>query len=124
LKFENQDEVINHYFSQNLNISVGKTPTVNSVSPIVLERSKDYVMTIRGSNLKSVYDVFTDSNSNIEFIGEPQWSTDATGELIQISIRIPNNSALGLYVIRLRVAGGVTPSISSPANTVNVVVPQ
>lgn len=123
-KFENQDEIVNQYFSQNLNISVGKTPTVNSVSPIILERSKDYVMTIRGSNLKSVYEVFTDSSSNIEFIGEPQWSTDATGELIQISIRIPNNSALGLYVIRLRVAGGATPSISSPANTVNVVVPQ
>jgi YD repeat-containing protein len=108
--------------------NVGALPLViNSMSPIVLEQGKTYTFTVRGTNLKDIYQLVADPVGGLNFgfdLTTPQWSTDALGEKLTATVLINANAAIGSRVIRLRVAGGITDATPTPANTITIVAPQ
>lgn len=109
----------------NMLFNVGALPTtMDSVSPIVLEQGKSYALTVRGVNLMDAFDVLFEPTVGTLFSAAPQWSTDALGEKLTISLVIDPNAAIGSRVLRLRVPGGMTTAEPLPANTITIVAPQ
>jgi YD repeat-containing protein len=108
--------------------SVGALPTaLDSMSPIVLEQGKPYTFTVRGTNLRDVYQVQAEPPEGVEFGtggAAPQWSTDSFGEKLTVKLLIHPSAAIGSRVVRLRVPGGITDSQATPANTITIVAPQ
>ena len=111
-----------------LAFSVGALPTtLDSIAPIVLEQGKTYTFTVRGSNLKDVYQIMADPQGGLNFgfdFSALQWSSDALGEKLSIRVLVDPAAAIGSRVIRLKVAGGLTDATATPANTITVVAPQ
>jgi YD repeat-containing protein len=108
--------------------NLGSLPTtIDSVAPIVLEQGKTYTFTIRGSNLRDVYQVMAEPGAGLLF-GEgglvPQFSTDTFGEKLTVQLRVEGNAPIGSRVVRLKVPGGITSADPIPANTITVVAPQ
>lgn len=108
-------------------VAVGSLPTdIYSVSPIVVEQGKTYTFTVRGANLRDVYQIQTEPTGGLNFAydGVPvQWSTDTFGEKLTVQLKVDALSAVGSRVIRLQVPGAVTSADASPANTITVVTP-
>jgi YD repeat-containing protein len=103
-----------------LSLAVGATPTVNSMTPIVMEQGKSYSLVIRGTQLQTVFEAWVDAANGVEFISAPVWSTDAYGELITVSVQVKSDSALGSRVVRLRVPGGSSTVTPLPTNTITI----
>jgi hypothetical protein len=101
-------------------LAVGAIPTVNSMSPIVMEQGKSYSLVIRGSQMQGVFEVWADAASGVEFITTPVWSSDTFGELITVNVAVKLDAALGSRVIRLRVPGGSSTATPTSANTITV----
>jgi hypothetical protein len=104
--------------------SLGSLPTMNSVSPIVLERGRTLTLTVRGGNLAGVTAASFVPGDGITVTTAPVWSQDALGELLTVSISIDGAAPLGSRVLRLHVPGGATAETSNSANTIQVVAPQ
>ena len=108
--------------------SVGALPTnFDSVSPIVLEQGKSYTFTVRGANLKDVYQIVSEPETGVNFgvgFSSPQWSTDALGEKLTVQLLIDGTAAIGSRAVRLRVPGGISSAGPTPANTITIVAPQ
>jgi len=112
---------------QAMAFNVGSLPTaIDSVSPIVLEQGKNYTFTVRGSNLKDVYEIFADPSSGLSFGGggAPTWSTDTFGEKLTVPLLIDGNAAIGSRAVRMRVPGGITSPDATQSNTITIVAPQ
>jgi YD repeat-containing protein len=112
---------------QAMTFNVGSLPvTIDSVSPIVLEQGKNYTFTVRGSNLKDVYQLFAEPSPGLSFGGggTPAWSTDAFGEKLTIPLLIDGNAAIGSRAVRMRVPGGSTSPDATQSNTITIVAPQ
>lgn len=104
---------------------VGALPTViSSVAPIVLEQGKSYTFTVRGSNLRDVYQIVADPAGGLFFEAQPQWGSDEFGEKLTVPVRVEGSAAIGVRVVRFVVPGGVTSSDPTPANSITVVTPQ
>jgi hypothetical protein len=103
-----------------LSLAVGASPTVSSMTPIVMEQSKSYTLTIRGTQLQTVFETWADAAAGVEFVSAPAWSTDNLGELITVSVRVKTDAALGSRVVRLRVPGGTSIATPLPTNTITV----
>lgn len=103
---------------------IGSLPTMNSLSPIVFERGKGVVLTVRGSDLRGVTRVGFSPDSGIRTTSDIAWSQDGLGELITVSVHVDADAHLGNRVVRLEVPGGSTPADATPSNTINVVTPQ
>jgi hypothetical protein len=108
--------------------SVGALPgSVDSMSPIVLEQGKTYTLTVRGTGLRDVYEIFAEPAAGLSIgggLGTPQWSTDTLGEKLTVPMAIAPNAAIGSRVVRLRVPGGATDAQATPNNTITIVAPQ
>ena len=103
--------------------SVGALPTqIDSVGPIVLEQGESYTFTVRGTNLKDVYQLQTDPSAGLVF-GAVQWATDQFGEKLTVPLAVGASATIGSRVVRLRVPGGLTTGNALPANTITVVAP-
>jgi len=103
-----------------MSIAVGAVPSVNSMSPIVMEQGKSYSLVIRGSQLLTVFEAWVDAANGVEFVSAPVWSTDAYGELITVSVQVKSDAALGSRVVRLRVPGGASEAAPLPTNTITM----
>ncbi|MDB5814602.1 MAG: Fibronectin type domain protein [Rhodocyclales bacterium] len=101
---------------------IGALPTMTSISPIVLERAKNYTLAIRGTKLQGVTGVSFEPAGGVMTGGAPVWTTDGLGELLSVSLRIDADAVLGDRVLRLNVPGGATSSAPTEANTVKFVV--
>jgi len=108
--------------------NVGALPgSIASVAPIVLEQGKSYSFTVRGTNLRDVYQVFADPAAGANFgvgMSAVQWSTDSLGEKLTVPLLIDSNAAIGSRTVRFRVPGGVTSPDATPSNTITIVAPQ
>lgn len=103
--------------------SVGTLPSqIDSMGPIVLEQGESYTFTVRGTNLKDVYQLQTDPVAGLVF-GPVQWGTDLFGEKLTVPLTVGPSATIGSRVVRLRVPGGLTTGNAQPANTVTVVAP-
>lgn len=107
-----------------LSLAVGALPTINSISPIVMEQGKSYSLLIRGSQLQTVFEAWLDSASGVDFVSAPVWSTDTYGELITVSVTVKSDASMGSRVIRLRVPGGASSANPLPTNTITIFAPQ
>lgn len=108
--------------------SIGALPTeIASVAPIVLEQGKTYTFTVRGTNLRDVYQLLTEPAAGLVF-GEgglaPQHGTDSFGEKLTVQVRVLADAPIGSRVVRFKVPGGITGADPTPANTITVVTPQ
>ncbi|MDR1995567.1 IPT/TIG domain-containing protein [Azonexus sp.] len=101
-------------------LGIGVLPTMNSVSPINLEKGKQANLSVRGVNLQGVIRAHFAPGEGITVIGAPVWSQDTYGELLSIPLVVDVLAPTGMRVLRLEVPGGITPAEASPANTVNV----
>lgn len=105
--------------------SVGALPTtVASMAPIVVDQGKSYEFTVRGTNLRDVYEVLAEPAAGVDFIGTPQWSSDSFGEKLTVQMRVTSDAAVGVRVVRLRVPGGLTTGEQTESNKITVVTPQ
>lgn len=110
-----------------LMFSTGALPTqIDSMTPIVMEQGKAYTFTVRGVGLKDVYQLVAEPDAAASVFGTRavQWSTDALGEKLTVSVQIDPSVSVGSRVVRLRVPGGMTDATSVPANTITIVPPQ
>lgn len=104
---------------------IGRLPTLNSVSPIVLEQSQGYNLVIRGSNLSSVMAVQLEGGAGVQVLDSGiEWSQDTLGERLSVPVRVDANADLGARVLRFKVPGGMTGAEPTPANSLTVVAPQ
>jgi YD repeat-containing protein len=112
----------------NMLFNIGALPTrIDSVNPIILEQGKSYTFTVRGANLKDVYEVAAEPSAAVQFgvgMTAPQWSSDALGEKLTVQLQVDGNAAVGSRSVRLRVPGGITSAEPTPANTITIVAPQ
>ena len=103
-----------------LSLAVGATPTVNSMTPIVMEQGKYYTLTVRGTQMQTVFEAWVDAASGVEFVSVPVWSSDTFGELITVTVRVKSDASLGSRVVRLRVPGGSSTATPLPTNTITI----
>jgi hypothetical protein len=103
---------------------IGSLPAMASVSPIIFQQGKAVTLTVRGSNLKGVTGVAFEPDGGLHAYAGVTWSQDALGELLTVPVSVDPDAALGDRVVRLEVPGGSTPATATPANTIQVVVPQ
>lgn len=103
---------------------IGSLPTMASVSPIIFQQGKAVTLTVRGNNLKGVTGVTFEPGGGLHANTGVTWSQDVLGELLTVPVSVDPDAALGDRVVRLEVPGGSTPATTTPANTVQVVVPQ
>lgn len=103
-----------------LSLAVGATPTVNSMTPIVMEQGKYYTLTVRGTQMQTVFEAWVDAASGVEFVSTPVWSNDTFGELITVTVRVKSDASLGSRVVRLRVPGGSSTATPLPTNTITI----
>lgn len=104
-------------------IGVGKVPTMDSTSPIILDAGTATTLRIRGTGLHSVNGARLLPGDGIRLVGAPAWSQDAYGELLEVTFHVDLQAASGDRVLQLTVPGGATTDVASPANTVKVVRP-
>lgn len=100
---------------------IGRVPTMDSVSPIVLTAGETTTLTVRGRDLAGVTGATFAPDSGLAQIGAPVWSQDATGEQLKITVHIDADATPGTRVLQLRVPGGITSSTPGVANTITVV---
>lgn len=103
-----------------LSLAVGATPTVNSMTPIVMEQGKYYTLTVRGTQMQTVFEAWVEAASGVEFVSTPVWSNDTFGELITVTVRVKSDASLGSRVVRLRVPGGSSTATPLPTNTITI----
>lgn len=102
---------------------IGRVPTMNSVSPIVIESGTSTTLEIRGTDLQTVNGATLVPADGVELVGEPTWSQDALGELLQVPLRVDAAAPTGDRVLQLLVPGGATTTTPNAANTIKVVRP-
>jgi hypothetical protein len=100
---------------------IGSVPNITSMSPIVLAQGKGSSLVVRGSNLKDVTSLNFLPDSGVHVGPDLNWSQDALGELLTVSIYADPDAALGGRVIRFDVPGGSTTTTPMPSNTITVV---
>jgi hypothetical protein len=104
---------------------IGAMPSLVSMSPIVLAQGQSYLLTIRGSNLRSVNSVEAlgaSGAAGLRFTNkEIVWKSDGSGESITVPVVVEFSAAPGTRVLRLLVPGGATASEPTPSNTITVV---
>ncbi|WKB55283.1 IPT/TIG domain-containing protein [Eleftheria terrae] len=103
---------------------IGRLPSMSSVSPIVLEQGKAVRLTVRGTALQGVARVGLEPADGVAEVSAPEWSQDALGELLTVTVQLDAAATLGQRALRLFVPGGATPAAASAINTVKVVGPQ
>ena len=103
-----------------LSLAVGAAPSVSSMSPIVMEQGKYYTLTVRGTQMQTVFEAWVDAANGVEFISTPVWSSDTFGELITVTVRVKSDASLGSRVVRLRVPGGSSTATPLPTNTITI----
>lgn len=103
-----------------MSLAVGATPSVNSMTPIVMEQGKYYNLTVRGTQMQTVFEAWVDAANGVEFISTPVWSSDTFGELITVTVRVKSDASLGSRVVRLRVPGGSSTATPLPTNTITI----
>jgi YD repeat-containing protein len=103
-----------------MSLAVGAAPTINSMTPIVMELGKSYSFVIRGTQLKTAFEVWADAANGVEFVSAPVWSTDTYGESITVSVQVKPSASLGSRVVRLRVPGGSSTATPLPTNTITI----
>lgn len=104
-------------------IGVGKVPTMDSTSPIILDAGTATTLSIRGTGLQSVDGARLLPADGTRLVEAPRWSQDAFGELLQVTFHVDLQAAPGDRVLQLTVPGGATTETANPANTVKVVRP-
>ncbi len=104
-------------------VSIGRLPSLTSVSPIVWSRGATLSFTVRGSNLQGVTAVAISPGEGVSFSGAPVWSSDALGELLTVTVYVAPGTATGERAIFLQVPGGATSATPDSSNTVRIVAP-
>lgn len=100
---------------------IGRVPSMDSVTPIVLTAGDTTTLTIRGHDLSSVTGAVLLPGDGAQLVGKPQWSQDPLGELLTISVQLDATATTGTRALQLLVPGGATPATSSAVNTLTVV---
>ena len=103
-----------------LSLAVGAMPSVNSMTPIVMEQGKYYTLTVRGTQMQTVFEAWVDAANGVEFVSTPVWSSDTFGELISVTVRVKSDASLGSRVVRLRIPGGSSTATPLPTNTITI----
>jgi hypothetical protein len=103
---------------------IGRVPSMDSVTPIVLTAGQTVTLSIRGHDLSSVTGAMLLPGEGATLVGAPAWSQDSLGELLQVTLRLDADAPTGSRVLQLKVPGGATSATPSPVNTLTVVAPQ
>lgn len=103
---------------------IGRVPSMDSVSPIVLTAGEIATLTIRGSDLAGVTSATLLPGDGAELVGIPEWSQDELGEVLKVTVRLQDSAATGSRVLQLMVPGGATSSVPSAVNSLTVVAGQ
>lgn len=102
---------------------IGKVPTMDSTSPIILDAGTVTTLSVRGTGLRNVDGARLLPGDGVRLVGTPVWSQDTYGELLQLTFHVDLQAAPGDRVLQLTVPGGATTATPNPANTVKVVRP-
>jgi hypothetical protein len=100
---------------------IGRVPSMDSVTPIVLTAGDTTTLAIRGHDLSSVTGAVLLPEDGAQLVGKPQWSQDSLGELLTVTVKLDAAATPGTRVLQLLVPGGATPATSSAVNTLTVV---
>lgn len=103
---------------------IGRVPTMDSVTPIVLSAGDTVTLTVRGHDLSSVTGAVLLPGDGASQVGKPEWSQDSLGELLKLTLKLDADAPTGSRVLQLKVPGGATTATPSPVNTLTVVKPQ
>lgn len=103
---------------------IGRLPTMDSVTPIVLSAGDTVTLTVRGHDLSSVTGAVLLPGDGTSLVGAPAWSQDSLGELLKLTLKLDADAPTGSRVLQLKVPGGATTATPSPVNTLTVVKPQ
>lgn len=108
--------------ANNAAFGIGKVPTLDSMTPIVLARGETVALRIRGRDLAGVTRA-TFVPAGIAMVEPPVWTQDELGELLTVQVQVDPSAPTGQRVMQLHVPGGATSATPSAANTLNVVPP-
>lgn len=100
---------------------IGRVPSMDSVTPIVLTAGDTTTLVIRGHDLSSVTGAVLLPGDGAQLVGKPQWTQDSLGELLTLTVKLDAGAASGKRVLQLLVPGGATSATSSAVNTLTVV---
>ncbi|EIL98071.1 hypothetical protein RHOFW104T7_15385 [Rhodanobacter thiooxydans] len=100
---------------------IGRVPSMDSVTPIVLTAGDTTTLAIRGHDLSSVTGAVLLPGDGAQLVGKPQWSQDSLGELLTVTVKLDAAATPGTRVLQLLVPGGATSATSSAVNTLTVV---
>ncbi len=103
---------------------VGHLPSIDSITPIVLNAGETVEMTVRGKDLLSVTSVKLTPAAGISLVGAPSWSRDASSEILKFKLLLNADAATGSRTLQLVVPGGSSSATPSPVNTFSVVPAQ
>ncbi len=97
---------------------VGTEPAITSVAPIQAIPGETISLVIRGYNLFGVTAVSAEPASGLTFGVNPQGN--AAGTEVIVNVTVDPAASSGPRAIRVHAAGGVTPSLATSANTLNI----
>lgn len=103
---------------------VGRIPTMDSITPILLTVGEAITLNVRGKDLANVTGAKLLPGDGTAIVEPPVWSQDTLGELLKVTIRVDGAAALGDRVLQLLVPGGATTETPAAANTVKLVQSQ
>lgn len=107
--------------SESAVFGIGRVPSMDSVSPIVLTAGQSATLNIRGRDLAGVIQAVLLPADGVVVVDAPVWSQDALGELLKVNVRVDAAAPSGSRVLQLIVPGGTTSATPSAINTLTVV---
>lgn len=101
-------------------LQIGQMPTFSSTSPIVWLRGTLFDVKLRGNKLQGVKSVVVLPAEGVEVDPAFSWSTDASGEILTVKVRVDAGATLGERVLQLRVPGGATSAEPAANNRITI----
>jgi len=100
---------------------IGRVPSMDSVTPIVLVAGETTTVTIRGRDLASVTGANLLPGDGVSVVGKPAWSQDSLGEALKLTLKLDRSATAGKRALQLLVPGGATSAEATVVNTITVV---
>lgn len=99
---------------------VGPQPVINSIVPIISNVGTTLTLTIHGTNLKDVNAVRIEPADGITVDAKPNWTQDATGEHVTVTVVLAGDAAGGNRAVILSTPYGSSSLAATAANTFTV----